>query len=97
MQGIKQDHRDNRDRQRRPCPRPMPQSVSPVHWSGECPVEVIDEAVEPLDQLLLRFEAGTGKAAPFDDSEDDFDLVQPRAVLGPAPSTGPTTTSSVET
>ena len=42
----------------------------------------MDEPGEPLDQLLLRVEAGTGKAPPPDDSEDDFDLVQPRAVFG---------------
>jgi len=54
----------------------------PAEWLGEDLVEVFDETHQLLPQVGYRAEAASPNDLPGDRAEDDFNLVQPRRVLG---------------
>jgi POTRA domain, ShlB-type len=68
---------------------PMPPSrgkrlsrLGPLEWLCHGPVEVVDEALDPLPEVLLRGEAATPQQFACEDREPNLDLIQPRRMLG---------------
>ena len=55
--------------------------VGPVHRLGDGVVEVVHETFEFLDQVDFRCKASTPHHATVDDSENDFNLVEPRTMF----------------
>src|ERR1700683_259846 len=57
-------------------------SLGPLERLCHGPVEVVDEALDPLLKVLLRGETAAPQQFACEDREADLDLVQPRRVLG---------------
>jgi hypothetical protein len=54
----------------------------PAERLGHRGIEVGDEALDPLLQMLLRGEIAAAEKLADQDRKPDFDLVDPRGVLG---------------
>ncbi len=59
----------------------------PAEWLGEDLVEILDETHQLLPQVGYRAKATSPNDLPGNRAEDDFNLVQPRRVLGQVPET----------
>lgn len=56
--------------------------VGPIERMGHRRIVVSDECFEFVFQVWYRYETSSSQNFSLNDAEDDFDLVQPRAMFG---------------
>ena len=57
-------------------------SIRPLKRLGKSSVEIVNELFQSIFQFRQRGKVSSLDSAAVDDSENDFDLVEPRRVLG---------------
>ena len=56
--------------------------VGPLERLGHGVIEVVNELQQPLAQVVQGVKTGAPKGLSTEDGKPDFDLVEPRTVLG---------------